>query len=226
MLPIYHEDGKPMIAAFDVHQFIPKSSPWAQQAPYVGGKLAAMTNMMPFTKGQYVPVHVRIGQKEASYGQTVEGSHSPTRRMYNSPDDTSVSQKRNVFGTTSIGEQVGAQIAATVGSSTAATQPTTSEDKFSFNQLLSDIFSAAPSIITAVKGPGQSTASAPITYTTPSVQPSAGTGGTSMLTVGLIAAGVVVTGAVAYSLLRSPSSSASSQRIERRLNRRNRRSRK
>ena len=219
MLPIYHKDGKPMIKAFDVHQFIPKSSPWAQQAPYVGGELAARTNMMPFTRGQFVPVvHTRIGHKGATYDQTVEGSKSESRQMYTRPEDHKASFEGSVFGSSSIADMIAAQTAAageaahSAGQAAGeavgqAVQPQKPWWEIA-QEILGTAGEVAPGIIEAVQGGKKGSQPS---YTTSNLTPSASSsqggskgGGISLWTIGLAVASLGVVGAVVYAAVASP----------------------
>ena len=216
MLPIYQKDGKPMIKAFDVHQFIPKSSPWAQQAPYVGGKLAAMTNMMPFTRGQYVPVHTRIGHKGATHAQTVEGSKSASRQMYTRPEDHKASFEGSVFGSSSIADMIAAQTAAageaahSAGQAAGeavgqAVQPQKPWWEIA-QEILGTAGEIAPDIIEAVQGGKKGSQPSYTTYS-PTPSPSQGGskgGGISLWTIGLAVASLGVVGAVVYAAVASP----------------------
>ena len=118
MLPLYMKNGKEQIRTASVHQYIPKSYPYAQQAVYMGKTLAEITNMTPFTRGQYVPVLVtNKGHTQARYSQRkptiadTHARHQKSRHMVNIPRNSKASFEgartgSMVFGNPSYGEVV------------------------------------------------------------------------------------------------------------------------
>ena len=98
MLPLYMKDGVQKIKATPVHQYIPQSYANAQQAVYMGKTLAEITNMTPFTRGQYVPVLVsnkghskaRYSKRQPSLGDT-HARRSQSRHMVNIPRNSKAS---------------------------------------------------------------------------------------------------------------------------------------
>jgi hypothetical protein len=118
MLPLYMKDGVQKIKTAPVHQYIPQSYTDAQQAVYMGKTLAEITNMTPFTRGQYVPVLVtNKGQSQARYSKrkpSVADTHarrSKSRHMVNIPRNSKASFEgartgSMVFGNPSYGEVV------------------------------------------------------------------------------------------------------------------------
>ena len=118
MLPLYMKNGKEQIRTTSVHQYIPKSYPDAQQAVYMGKTLAEITNMTPFTRGQYVPVLVtNKGHAQARYSQRkprISDTHArrqTSRHMVNIPRNAKASFEgartgSMVFGNPSYGEVV------------------------------------------------------------------------------------------------------------------------
>ena len=118
MLPLYMKNGVEQIKTSSVHQYIPKSYSNAQEAVYMGKTLAEITNMTPFTRGQYVPVLVtNKGQSHARYSKrkpSVEDTHArhlKSRHMVNIPRNSKASFEgartgSMVFGNPSYGEVV------------------------------------------------------------------------------------------------------------------------
>lgn len=191
MLPLYMKDGEEMIASTEVHQYIPQSTPYAREATYMGKRIAELTNMTPFTRGQYVPVlvpsadasHSRVAYRGATHQDTLAARQAPRQMMKRPTEEkTAFSGVRDagmVFGTygeterivrdpSSVIQQAArgyVQTARARQAGAAAGSQVGAQDWYK------DTLEAAPSIIDAIKGTDSSTPQvpAPSTVAPPSV---------------------------------------------------------
>lgn len=189
MLPLYMQNGQQMIKSSPVHQYIPQSYPYARQATYMGKKIAQLTNMTPFTRGQYVPVlvpstdasHSRVVKRGATHQDTLASRQAP-RQMMKRPTEskTAFSGVRDagmVFGTYGNTARTGSFTpsqaqrdalrtsgsALSVGKTFAAQQQANQSSGSGFQQALDTIIGGAPAIIDAVQGESPSVPQTPVT---------------------------------------------------------------